>query len=273
MERFNQWLLSAVLCGIGGTCAHGQSPEFCNNTALRDSLSGRVYRTHSYTSAAYQAACDSLLALCPKWDNVYQMKAMPFIKKGRSAEAYYWLDKAVALNPTEHLDYRAFLKCLFTKDYAGALEDFAEAEKLRPGGGLMDHSYRFYSALCYLGLGNFSRATALLDEVAKEQEARLKTAHFNTYFYLGLARHLAGLDTESERAFAQCLAIHRQHPDAHFYLGRILKARGENEKADTHFRSCVSALQAGYNNSEDQEPYIRYPYEAGIRDAESELEQ
>lgn len=273
MEMFNRCLLSAALCILAGLSANAQSSALCDNAALRDSLAQRVYQTHSYTGQAYQDACDSLLSMCPTWDNVYQMKAMPFIKKGRAAEAYFWLDKAVDLNPAEHLDYRAFLKCIFTKDYAGALNDFAEAEKLQPGGGLMDHSYRFYTALCHIGLGEFAKAVTLLDSLANAQETRLKTAHFNTYFYQGLTHHLAGQNETAETALNHCLAIHPQHPDAHFYLGRILKAQGEGKKAKTHFQSCISALKAGYNNSEDQESYIRYPYEVGIHNAENELDQ
>lgn len=276
MGKFNRWRLSraffaAFLWLAAGVRADAQSPAACADTVVRDSLIRHVYRTHPYTTKAYQLACDSVIAVCPNWDRVYQMKAMPFIKMGRGAEAYYWLDKAIALNPGEHLDYRAFLKCIFTKDYEGALKDFAEAEKLLPGGGLMDHSYSFYSALCYIGLGEFSTAANLLDSIATAQEKRLTNAHFNTYFYQGLAHYLAGRNTLAEKAFNRCFAIHPYHPDAHFYSGQMKKARGEKEKAKSHFRACISALKEGYNNSEDQEIYVRYPYEVGIRDAEEAL--
>jgi tetratricopeptide (TPR) repeat protein len=273
MGLFSRYLLStAVSLAILQLSARAQTMH-CDDVSLRDSLAANVFRNHSYTTQAYQAACDSLLSLCPGWDNVYQMKAMPFIKKGRAAEAYFWLDKAVALNPAEHLDYRAFLKCIFTKDYAGALDDFIEAEKLRPGGGLMDHSYRFYIALCHIGLGNISTARSMLDEIAKEQETRFKNAHFNTYFYQGLAHYLAGDGVvRAEQAFSRCLAIHPHHPDAHFYMGRVLLAQeGRKEKALSHFQECISAIKEGYTNSEDQEPYVRYPYEVGVRDAEEQL--
>ena len=268
MEKFNRWLLKMALVLVV-TPAHAQD-NLCNDAEKKRAAINWVYNTHPYTRPAFQHALDSLLLICPDWDRAYQQKAMPYIKMGHSAEAYYWLKKAVALNP-EYLDYRAFLKCIFTKDYAGALEDFAEAEKLQPGGGLMDHSYRFYVALCQLGLGEFQMAASMLDSIAAAQEARLKTAHFNTYFYQGLAHLLAGHDAIAERVFNKCLSTHQHHPDAHFYLGRILQARGEKEKARQHFEACIAALKEGYNNSEDQEIYIRYPYEVGIRDAEDAL--
>ena len=98
------------------------------------------------------------LTICPNMANVYQLKGLPGLFKGDYAENFKFIDKAVELNLVRYTLHRGFLKCIFTKDYEGAIADFEKAEQISPQKYEMDHTFSFYLGLCYLGLRNYEKS-------------------------------------------------------------------------------------------------------------------
>ncbi len=134
----------------------------CSSKKVKDSLIEKYLTNgaekYSYNGPRWQLYCDSLIALCPNIAVAYQLKAIPYIKYGDYARAFPLEDKAVELEPKKWTAYRGFLKCIFTKDYEGAIIDFQNAQRLTPNGYEMDHTYLFYEGLCNLELGSYSIA-------------------------------------------------------------------------------------------------------------------
>ena len=168
----------------------------CNNKNVKDSLVEKYLdngaEKYSYNGPQWQLYCDSLIAICPNIAQAYQLKAIPYIKYGDYAKAFPLEDKAVELEPKSFTAYRGFLKCIFTKDYEGAIIDFKNAQLLTPNSYEMDHTYPFYEGLCNLELGNYS----LAEENFKkdffiqtggniEKQSRI---HFNSFLYMGIIR-------------------------------------------------------------------------------------
>ncbi|HEX8660021.1 MAG TPA: hypothetical protein VF690_20930, partial [Hymenobacter sp.] len=123
----------------------------CSSKQYQDSLVVRYLdrgaHTISYLSPRWALYCDSLIAACPNIAYAYQQKAMPLIKCADYAGAFPLIDKSVALDANRWLAYRGFLKCIFTKDYVGALADFQRVALLKPNGREMDHTYAFFAGL------------------------------------------------------------------------------------------------------------------------------
>jgi len=237
----------------------------CGGQHHQDSLVAR-YLTNgahriSYLSPRWALYCDSLIAACPTFAYAYQQKAMPLITTGQYQETFALLDQAVALDPDHWLAYRGFLKCIFTKDYEGALVDFGQAARLKPNGREMDHTYPFFRGLCQLELGRFARAEAEFSRDLAQQRGADGTGdvHFNTLFYLGVL-HVEMKHYDRATAYlAQCLRAYPQHPEANYYAALACRAQGKEAAARQHLAAAQKALVAGYRLNEDNIFYANYP--------------
>jgi tetratricopeptide (TPR) repeat protein len=226
-----------------------------------------------YNHPNWDRYCDTVIALCPDIAEAYREKAIPHIKYANLAIAMPLEDKAVELSPGEWLDYRAFLKVIFTKDYEGALVDFENAEKQKPLGGLMDHTYSFYKGLSYLGLGEYSKAIDALDQDIKTQSNYSKDAyiHFNTFLFLGIAHYKNNNLIEAENYINRCLKNYEAHPDALYYLGMINTQNNNKTEALANFTKSLNALKIGYSMNEDNESYCNYPFQITTFEVENAI--
>lgn len=174
-----------------------------------------------------QMLYDSAIAICPSFDMAYMEKAVPYLKRGDFVTWRIWIDKAVELNPREHLGYRGWCRYQFLRDYAGALTDLEALEQIKQPdiGYSVNGTYhlKIAKALCFKGLGQKEKAIQTIEqqlavpgyepgyydylhlavlklETGKPQEAipilekqKALSADFaETYYYLALAfKHLA----------------------------------------------------------------------------------
>lgn len=83
------------------------------------------------------------------------------------------------------MSYKGFCKCIFTKDYEGAIIDFQKAQQMFPGAYEMDHSYFFWQAVSYLELNNYVKAQEYFkqDIMIETNGDTTKNAHFNSLFF------------------------------------------------------------------------------------------
>lgn len=251
----------------------------CNNPRVRDSLVTR-YMTNgaarsqvSYMNPQWQVYADSILMVCDKVAEAYQLKAIPFLKYGDFLRAMPLLNKAVLYDTLQFLPYRAFIKCIFTKDYNGAIADFEESKRRAGNAGVMDHTFAFYLGLCYLEMGNPSKARQCLAEDIKTQQTRTGStdAHFNSWLYHGIAlMDLHQLDS-AKTSLAKCLAIYPQHPEGNYYMAFVHKTLGQPDDALLYMRAAISALKARYSMNEDNLYYVNYPRQITLFEVEALL--
>ena len=174
------------------------------------------------------------------------------------------MNKAVELKPERYLDYRAFMKCIFSKQYRSSLKDFKEALALNGDIGLMDHPYRFYMGLCYLQLNEFEDAKRLflgvLDAEAK-QSGSDSTGHPLRYFYTGITYLELGEYVLAEQYLRLSISNYQNFSDAKYYLSICLRAQGKVMLAKGYVNEAKANLMKGYTISEDQKFYETYPYQ------------
>ena len=237
----------------------------CSSKAYQDTLVARyldrgAHRV-SYLSPQWGQYCDSLIAACPNIAYAYQQKAMPLIKCGEYAKSFPLIDKAVALDANKWLAYRGFLKCIFTKDYAGAIVDFQRVAKLKPNGREMDHTYAFFEGACELELGHYKLAEkAFAADMALQRGADGQgSIHFNTLWYAGMAAARLKQYAQAQTYFQQCLKAYPQHPEANYYLALNYRVQGQPALAQQHLQAAQRALIGGYRLNEDNIFYANYP--------------
>jgi tetratricopeptide (TPR) repeat protein len=249
----------------------------CSSKQVRDSLIKRYIDHgavgHSYNGPVWQLYCDSLIAICPSIAIAYQHKAIPYIKDGEYEKAFRLEDKAVQYDTFGYLPYRGFLKCIFTKDYEGALRDFKRAAELTPNGVEMDHTYFFYKGLCHLELGDFSAAKADFkqDIFLQRGNDTAGLVHYNTLLYLGILYYCMKEYDSAETCLLKCLAQYDQLPEANYYLALVYKALGDNKLKGDYLLRAKMAISQGYGINEDNVYYANYPRQIKLYEIDREL--
>lgn len=260
--------LSLLAFARSGTCQQAAAKplgEPCGNKPYRDSLVARYLdrgaHRFGYLHPNWAKYCDSLIAICPAIAEAYQQKAVPLIKDGKYAEAFALENQAVERDPMRWTAYRGFLKCIFTKDYEGAISDFHQAAQLKPDGREMDHTYAFYEGLCNLELGKYKRAAANFEQDMNLQRGKdgKGDIHFNTLFYMGTVYFEMKNYEQAKSYLEQCLQAYSQHPEANYYAALTHQALGNNTLFNKHLLAAQRALIAGYRLNEDNIFYANYP--------------
>ncbi len=217
---------------------------------------------YSYYSKEWDRHIDEGIAADSTIAYLWQQKGMPYFKRGKYEIGMQNLDKAVALD-SKWLDYRAYMKCIFVKNYADALSDFEASMRKDPNGYVMDHPYPFYMALCYLQLNEYTRAFELLHNrvTTVEKEKGASWVHPNELFYLGIAQFELGKFQDAIQTFDKTLEMYPQFSDAMYYKGKCYECLGETEPAQTCFKQARIDFDKGYTLNEDNVIYEPYPYQ------------
>jgi tetratricopeptide (TPR) repeat protein len=217
-----------------------------------------------YFSPEYQLYVDSAIAANPNMAYLYQQKAMPYFKQGKYEQGLKSLDKAVELDAKSHIDYRAFIKCIFARTYEESIKDFQTAKKIKGENGVvMDHSYDFYLGLCHLQLGDFSKSLIFFE---KSIEQAKKTSgeswiHYLDLFYAGIAAQEMNQHKEAIEYFDRALKSYPAFSDAKYYRALSLFRTNQLELAEKALTDCELDFKKGYTINEDNAVYEKYPYQ------------
>jgi tetratricopeptide (TPR) repeat protein len=238
-----------------------------NASSLDPALQARYLENGAWTvryfSPEYQAYLDSAITLSPTSAYLYQQKAMPYFKLGKFEMGLKYMDRAVELDE-QIVDYRAFVKCIFGRQYLSALEDFEKAKKLKGlNGYVMDHSYDFYIGLCHLQLNNFTEAhRSLLSSIAYQQSSKGdEWVHPLDLFYAGIALQELGVHPQAVDYFNECLDKNPNFADAKYYKSLSLFRMKQVEEAERLLDESASDFAKGYTINEDNAAYEVYPYQ------------
>ncbi len=237
-----------------------QSAEF------QDSIHERYLKNgawrHSIFSKEYGECIDSALSASPHDAYLWQQRGMPYFKQMKYQEGMPYIDSAVKYDTTEYLPYRAFLKCIFQKDYLGAIADFTILQHDHPNAGVMDHEFNFYLGLCYLQLSNYERADNLFSScLSNDRALGGNWVHPLHLFYLGVARYEEGEYTQAIISFDSALDIYPHFSDAEYYKASCLAATDRHEASIALRNVAEDDFMAGYTINEDNAVYERYPYQ------------
>ncbi len=213
----------------------------------------------SYLAPEWQEQIDQGLKLDTTIGMLWQQKAMPLFKARKYDLGMRYLNKAVEYD-SAYLDYRAFMKCIFAKQYASALEDFALCSNRVANGRLMDHSYAFYAALCLLQLNRFDEALTLLATEVHRDDAKGWTHHLEL-FYLGVAYYELRQYEKAAAAFDRALAKYPRFSDAQYYKARCYAHLDREKEGQALLLQGKENHRQGHTINEDNSFYEQYPYQ------------
>jgi tetratricopeptide (TPR) repeat protein len=218
---------------------------------------------YGYNHPMWHVYYDSLIAECPNIADAYREKAIPYIKNGDYAAAMPLEDKAVELAPKEWMAYRGFLKCIFTKDFEGAIIDFKKAQEYLPNNYVMDHTYFFFIGISYLEMGELKLAEENMkkDLLLMSPEGKEEKMHFNSLFYMGLVYYEMKDYEKAIKYLTHSVDQFKEFPDANYYLAVIYLAQNDEIKAKYHLDLAKSGKSKNYGISEDNVIYCNYPHE------------
>jgi tetratricopeptide (TPR) repeat protein len=222
---------------------------------------------YNYEMAEWQKSLDEGL----KKDNtiayLWQQKAMPYFKAKKYEVGMTFIDKAVIYDAQNWQPYRAFIKCIFAKTYKDAIIDFEDCKKKWGNNYVMDHTFNFYIALCYLQLNDFLKAELLLKEYNDTLFAdRDSLEHPTALFYYGIAKYEQSKWEEAIIIFDKALKIYPNFSDVKYYKAICLARLGKQEEVTKLLNEAKQDAKIGYTINEDNTIYETYPYQKKWQD-------
>jgi tetratricopeptide (TPR) repeat protein len=259
MKRLYLFLLAVTYCHTGF------AQDNFNKGIFRDSIFNKYVRDGAYTcsiySKAYGTYIDSALLYLPQEAYLWQQRSMPLFKQMKYEAGMRYIDSSVKYDPVRWMPYRAFIKCIFQKNYTDALADFQKATALNGASGIMDHAYDFYIGLCYLQLNNYDAALTKLDKCINDREKKGNTGHYVHYFYKGIVLYEMGDYKGAITHFDKALVQYPTFSDAAFYKALCLANNGQISEAHQLMLKAQQDFNTGYTINEDNAIYERYPYQ------------
>lgn len=214
---------------------------------------------------ARQKYLDSALLIAPDSAFFWQQKAMPLYKARKYSLGKPFLAKAVEHNSKEYLEYSAFMKCLFSKEYEESIEEFMMVKEKYGDSYVMDHTHNFYIGLNYLQLEQFEKAKEFLIKSREQQIAdfpkRLPehACHHLDWFYLGVVEFELGNYEMAIENFDMSLKVYGNFADALYFKSLCLDKMGQKEEARILLAKAFENSENTIN--EDQVYYEIYPYQ------------
>ncbi|QAA81607.1 tetratricopeptide repeat protein [Aequorivita sp. H23M31] len=269
-----RFYLFSILLFLLSSCAQSEKseeflqPAFQKYTEEQERIieeySKQCANRHFYTFEmnGYQECLDRGLEKDSTISYLWQQKAMPYFKARKYEVGMPFLDKAVKYNRRKYLAYRGFIKCIFSKRYVEAIEDFEAAIEMDGNSYEMDHTYKFYIALSYLQLNEFEKAEKLFAEDIRDQESKFEDgAHFLDLFYYGITKYELGKWEEAVEQFDKALETYPTFAEVLLYKGICLARLDREEEAEAAVRLAKEEGDKGNTFNEDNAIYEMYPYQ------------
>lgn len=194
---------------------------------------------------------------------LWQQKALPLWKQKKYSLAIAYYNQAVKYDREKWLSRLAFLKCIFAKDYEGALSDIKTYIKEYGSTFEQDHSLEFYMGLCYLQLNQFDKAFEILSHNVKAQEIEygMDWLHYLDRYYLAIAYYEQSDYVNANSELDKVLKEYPDFSDAQYYKSICLYYLGKKEEAMKIANIGKSNYDKGKTFHEDSNIYEMYPYQ------------
>ncbi len=237
------------------------SAQFKTDTAKANQYFEKSFQYYLF-SQEHQRYLDT--ALMYNHTNAYywQQKSMPLSKMKKYELAMSYLDSAVKYDTTFHWrEYRAFIKCIFQKNYREAIQDFQYVKQKNENGNVMDHSFNFYIGLSYLQLNQFDSAEKYMHKSIDFWERSWKMGHYLEYMYLGIVYLEKNQFDRAHQYLDSAIKYYPQFSDAKYYKAMIYRKLKEREPFDRWISEAKLDLEKGFTINEDNAIYEEYPYQ------------
>jgi tetratricopeptide (TPR) repeat protein len=217
---------------------------------------------YRYFMKEYQDVLDAGLKIDSTIAYIYRHKALAYYMVRKYSVGKIYLDKAVQHDEARWLPYRGFMKCIFAKDYHGAIEDLELSIQKYGNTYEMDHTYAFYLALSYLMINEFEKASEIFKKDIENQVAERTEAHFLDWFYYGMSLYEQQKWEEAIQCFDNSLDVHDTFAEALLYktLSKLRLGHPEKECQDMYSKALENGKK-GNTINETNASFEKYPYQ------------
>lgn len=212
---------------------------------------------HSYFSSEWQIHIDSGLKVDHTIAYLWQQKGMPYMKCGKYEIGMNLIDSAVYYDLNNYLNYRAFLKCIFQKNYKSSLEDFNLSISKNCEDNIMDHTRHFYMGLCYLQLNDFFNAEKCFN-ISINEQIKVHSKEWVSYidkFYLAITFYELRTYDKAVKLFDEVLKVYEHFADTKYYKALSLKYIGNKLLGQKLLNEALIDLKTGYTINEGNSKY------------------
>lgn len=176
---------------------------------------------YSQGSATSQEKFDEAIEMCPTFDYPYYEKAVPYAKRGDIMVWKELIDKAVEIDPIEHLANRGWYHFFFLNNYEAAINDIEKLDSLNPYdiGSTGDAIYHLnlLKGICYFEIGEIEKAIQITEKQLND------STHFESLYdniclgamYLENKKYKKAIEQFKLQAATNDLA------ENHFYLAKV----------------------------------------------------
>lgn len=218
----------------------------------------------------YHEIKDQAIEICPEYAVIYKHKSTAYLKTGDFINWKILIDKAVALNPQQHLDYRAWCRFQFFRDYKGAIADIEELDRIvdYDVGYCQNGDYHLNIAkgLWYKMIGEKAKAIQII-----ENQIEKDSSSVGLYGYL----HLGVLYLENDKfddalhAFKKQIEIN-ELAEVYYYQALVYQ---KTDKKEEYISSMKKAKMLYLSSRYLLDIYTHHVDKIYLQDIQNELDK
>jgi len=220
---------------------------------------------HYQFSKEFQMILDEAIEIDPKFDFPYRQKSVAYLKSGDFVTWRSLIDKAVELNPTEHLGPRAWCRFNWFDDFRGAIEDIELLDSLMENdiGGTTNGIYHLHvvRALAYKSLGDYNKAESIFIDLMKSKDYYLGNYD---YYHLGVLKYLKGEYIEAISFFSKQKEYNNLAENMYYMALCHSKLKEPKERIKTYLQDALNMYASGNHIEEDYNDNKDKIYKADI---------
>ncbi|BDW94107.1 hypothetical protein MACH07_29390 [Flagellimonas marinaquae] len=198
----------------------------------------------------------------PEYDAAFFERSVPFNKNGDYETGFSYLNRAVELNPLNHLGYRGYMKLRFLRDYNSALADFDRLDALTPE--VVDAPWGedidFLRGECYYGLGDYPKALKHFKQSITNQGA--EWVDVQAFVYVGLCHYNMQNYNEAIGAFKTGIEQYGNTCEAYYGLAKTYLTMGDSINAQINLQKAQDNIQ--YKYSDGYKEYLNEIYQEDL---------
>lgn len=201
--------------------------------------------------------------------DAWMERSVSYNKAGDFNEGFKYLNKAVELEPANHLGYRGWIRLRKIRDYDKALLDFTRLDSLTPNvvNAPWGEDIDFLRGECHFGNKNYQKAIESFNQSVKNQDEDWADIH--TFVYLGLSELELGNFQKAILEFERGLAQSENICEAHFGLAKAYQKLDNYPLAKRHIEKAEKTII--YKRDDYYNEYLNEIYLSEILDFKEQI--
>lgn len=205
----------------------------------------------------------------------YHLVSIQNTKNGNYNKAIEYLDKASELKPKEIDGYYGWLLLYYYRDYEKALFHLNRYDAFTPDidDYVGDDNILYAKALCYKGLGHYSKALDLFNQAIESELKEHNESWISHQLYFQKARtlHLLANRKKAIKYYDKTISLWDKSSESFYYKGLAQIELSDSLDGRKNLNMALDLISKGYKTSDSYIALFDEVYEMEIRKKISQL--